>query len=87
MSVVLELAPETERILKDNAARGGQTLEAYLEQLAEQDAREISSSQDLRSGVPKGQWVAELRTWAASHRAIEKIVDDSRETIYEGRGE
>jgi hypothetical protein len=32
-------------------------------------------------------WIAELRAWAASHRPIAGTVDDSRESIYAGRGE
>lgn len=38
MTVTLNLAPETERRLKEKAARTGLTLEAYLQQLAEREA-------------------------------------------------
>jgi hypothetical protein len=33
------------------------------------------------------QWVAEWRAWIASHAPVTHFVDDSREAIYEGRGE
>ncbi len=33
------------------------------------------------------EWSHELRAWAASHPASDVIADDSRESIYAGRGE
>ena len=33
------------------------------------------------------QSVAELLAWATSHSYITAVADDSRESIYEGRGE
>jgi hypothetical protein len=35
---------------------------------------------------PEG-WSKALREWAASHPTREIVIDDSRETIYGGRGE
>jgi Arc/MetJ-type ribon-helix-helix transcriptional regulator len=32
-------------------------------------------------------WIARVRAWSDSHPAVEGFVDDSRESIYEGRGE
>ena len=37
--IVLNLPPETERKLREKAAQTGQTLEAYLEQVAEHDVQ------------------------------------------------
>jgi len=39
MTVILNLAPDVAQALGEKAARTGQTLEVYLEQLAERDAR------------------------------------------------
>ena len=33
------------------------------------------------------EWIRAVREWAASHPPVEHFVDDSRESIYEGRGE
>jgi hypothetical protein len=33
------------------------------------------------------EWVAELRAWAASHKPLPFEADDSRDSIYAGRGE
>jgi hypothetical protein len=42
-------------------------------------------------GPPPGEtaeeWIARLRAWAESHPKRDIVIDDSRETIYEGRGE
>jgi hypothetical protein len=40
MAVHLHLAPDTERLLKEKAAKSGQTLEAYLNTIAERVAQE-----------------------------------------------
>ena|SRR5947209_8604399 len=37
--VTIDLHPETEQRLKERAKQGGQTLEAFLQQLMEQEAR------------------------------------------------
>jgi len=38
-SVILHLSSDTEQKLRDKASQNGQTLEAYLEQLAQQEAK------------------------------------------------
>jgi plasmid stability protein len=83
MSIMLQLPPEIEQALREKAARLGQSLEAYLEQVAEREAQ----GEEREPPHSADQWVAELRAWAASHRPLETVVDDSRESIYEGRGE
>ncbi len=39
MIVQLNLAPETAQVLRENASRAGRTLEAFLEEIAEREAR------------------------------------------------
>jgi predicted transcriptional regulator len=84
MRVTLNLSPETEQRLKELAAHRGQTLEAYLERIAEETAKYSTPPPPQLSAE---QWIAELRAWAASHPPLPTIADDSRESIYEGRGE
>jgi hypothetical protein len=59
MSVTLHLAPEIERRLSEIAACEGQTLEAYLEQLAERAAMDANGSpsdeQSRRTGAKSGR--------------------------------
>jgi hypothetical protein len=33
------------------------------------------------------EWSQSLRAWAASHPRLDQAADDSRDSIYEGRGE
>jgi hypothetical protein len=83
MTVTLHLSPETVRRLRDQAAQNGQTLEAYLEELAEKSAGASGEAEDR---TPE-DWVAEWRSWMASHRRLSTVADDSRESIYADRGE
>jgi hypothetical protein len=46
----------------------------------------------LRTEPPNGEltpeeWVKDFRDWAESHRPLPHPADDSRDSIYEGRGE
>jgi plasmid stability protein len=79
MPVTLNLPPETERRLREKAARSGQTLEGYLEALAREAAAPAALSPE--------EWAAQFRAWVASHQRLPALADDSRESIYEGRGE
>jgi hypothetical protein len=83
MSVTLHLPPDLERRLREQAVRRSQSLEEYLERLAEESLRAESSAPTLTAE----QWVAEWRAWAASHPTLPTVADDSRESIYAGRGE
>jgi hypothetical protein len=89
--VTLQFPPETARRLQERAAQSGQTLEAYLQQIAEREAQRSNGASPKVTPDPgmtsAEEWVAELRAWAASHRTLPTVADDSRESIYEGRGE
>ena len=92
MRVLLQLPPETERVLKEKAAQAGQTLEAYLEQLAEREARAANGMpapvhKPAPPQLTPQQWSAAWRAWAAGHATQPLVADDSRESIYAGRGE
>ena len=82
MSVTLNLPPETERRLRERAARSGQTLEGYLEHLAGQAA--AGAGDGVADGRGHG---CSLPTRAAGHAPRPSVADDSREGISAGRGE
>ncbi len=86
MSVTIDLAPETERRLQQKAAEKGQTIEEYLKQLAEASAGELPAANQITPppDMTPEERVAAFRAWVASHRPGTGIVDDSRESIYEG---
>jgi hypothetical protein len=89
MVVILNLPPAIEQQLKERASRIGQTLEEYLQDLAARDAVVAS---ETAIEYPEGFSSPEERSkaileWAESHPRVEHFVDDSRESIYSGRGE
>jgi hypothetical protein len=81
--IMLRLGPETEHLLQEKAARRGQSLEAYLQGLAEREAHHPNcaaqpnvetSAADLR--------VERWRAWAQRHPTSVVVTDDSRESIW-----
>jgi hypothetical protein len=83
VSITIWLPPDLEERLRERAAQIGQTVETYLQSLAEQGLNAEPSSARLHPD----QWVAAWRAWVASHPWRPYIADDSRESIYAGRGE
>jgi hypothetical protein len=68
----------------------GKSIEAYIEELAMRAARESTEgSTNLSSGgeKPADVWIAEWRAWVQGHPARAVRAGDSRDSIYEGRGE
>jgi hypothetical protein len=89
MTVTLNLPAETERLLKEKAARAGQTLEAFLKEIAERAAGSSDRTSPGPAPLTIEQWCAEWRDWGNADRklAASIVLDDSRESIYAGRGE
>ncbi len=90
MTVMLDLAPELVQRLQDKAAQQGKTLEAYLQELATREAEANVSSlptAPASSKLTTEQWIAEWRKWARSRKPSGAVLEDSRESIYAGRGE
>ncbi len=83
MSVTLPLTPDLERQLREKAAQQGQSVEEYLTRLAEAALLVEAPPRQLSAE----EWIAEWRAWAASHAHWPTNIDDSRESIYAGRGE
>jgi hypothetical protein len=85
MTLTLQLTPDVETKLRERAAAAGKdpvgfALDALQEKLGFIDG---SSSNE----ASPEEWVKEWRTWAAAHPKLSFEVDDSRESIYAGRGE
>ncbi len=75
------------RVLQSQALRRGVALGPYLQSLAQQVERTpIPDEEDqTKPKETAEQWIARLRAWAASHKALDHEVDDSRESIYPDR--
>ncbi len=83
MTITVELPLEVEGRLREQAAACGQSVEEYVRTLVLAAAGPGAVNPGLRSA----QWADEWRAWAASHRPLPALADDSREGIYAGRGE
>jgi predicted DNA-binding protein len=87
MTLRIELTPETEAKLRNQAAAAGKDMETVAREAIE-DTLAVQEELDSRqASLTIERRVAELRAWAASHRKLDYIADDSRESIYEGCGE
>lgn len=91
MTLTLELPADTEKRLREKAMAKGLTIKSYLEDLVRTavEPREMNGSNTTnQSGFHSAdQWMAEHRALAKSHEHVTHYVDDSRESIYAGRGE
>jgi hypothetical protein len=91
-TVTIELAADTEQKLREQASRSGKSLETYVQELAEratqdQAAAGPSATPSAPTEETPEQKVAMWRAWVAKQPRRNVIADDSRESIYEGRGE
>ncbi len=83
MNLTPHLPPETAAKLQEQAtAIGKAPEESALRALEEQLAIEPQSP----SAMSAEELIAEMRAWAESHRRLPIEADDSRESIYAGRG-
>jgi uncharacterized protein (DUF2267 family) len=87
MNLTLHLSPEIEARLKEQAVAAGKSLEVIaLEVLAER----LAASDDDRAAakLPHDEWNKKFNEMLSGVPASDaEFVDDSRERIYEGRGE
>jgi Arc/MetJ-type ribon-helix-helix transcriptional regulator len=82
----IELPTEIEQIAMNAVSMG------EYESVADFIAAAVRAKTSGELGHPVGKpidaedWERQFRDWAASHDDVEHFVDDSRESIYEGRG-
>lgn len=86
MTLTLTLPPEMERTLQDNAKRRGLSLEHYALEVLKKDSSFFVDSTAFYSMTPEER-AKDFLAWAKSHDNITGVIDDSRESIYEGCGE
>jgi hypothetical protein len=91
-TLTIQLPRETEQKLREKASRSGKSLETYLQELAERAAREEAANGSVptpqtQSVLTPEQRAAAWRAWVERQPVRPVIADDSRESIYEGRGE
>ena len=90
MTVTLNLAPETERRLKERAARSGQTLEAYLQHVLE---REVQASTSEVGAGPETRPLkeilapihAEFRQSGMTEGELDALIEECRDEVWKER--
>ncbi|HZS43772.1 MAG TPA: hypothetical protein VFC63_01605 [Blastocatellia bacterium] len=86
MVIAIELKPEVEMQVFSQASKEGVTVESLLESVIESHFPPVSENPFYET-ASTDEWVKAFRDWAAAHSPILSVADDSRESIYEGRGE
>lgn len=86
MSAPVEIEPETAELLAAEARARGLSVDDYLRTLLPATNGRSGETPLYRSAT-REEWVRAFREWAASHAVLSETADDSRESIYEGRGE
>src|SRR5262249_23130298 len=84
MNLTLKLTPEAEAKLKARAASSGKSAE---ELALEAIDVELSEHAKPPGRLTRQERIRLFNQWAASQKFVSHPVDDSREGIYEGRGE
>jgi len=85
-STTEQIRPDVLTRLVTAAQRSGQTVTELLQQML--DERETVRLPEVPPTVRTPEdWSRALRAWAANHAVTPGSVDDSRESIYEERGE
>lgn len=86
MTIRIDLAPQLEQWLREQAAAAGVDPTRYVLLLLEQHATP-AMNQDERQAVPSQSWKTEFDSWLAGVEQVDSFIDDSRDSIYAGRGE
>lgn len=84
MTIKISLSPALEDKLKERAAASGQDVAVVAAELIEQA---IAGNGGTALDLSPEQRAAEWRSWAENHPRLGHSVDDSRQSIYRGRGE
>jgi hypothetical protein len=86
MTIRIEFSPEIEARLREQARASGKEIEGFVSEAVE--AKLAAAHAPVAGEVDGNERLKLFREWVASHPSREGIhMDDSRESIYEGRGE
>ena len=85
-SIIEEIKPETAEMIKAQAEAHGLSVDEYLRDLLPPTDETILEDLQYRT-ASTAEWIKAFSEWAASHPTLPILADDSRESIYQGRGE
>jgi uncharacterized protein (DUF1778 family) len=84
VTIDLPISVETEQKLKQHAQAAGQDVTSFVLEALEE---KLASASAKENNLTREQRLALFQEWASSQKSQLTEVDDSRESIYEGRGE
>lgn len=88
MTLQLDLPADVEHALRARAAAAGQDVSAYVAEVVAERLAEVEPVPPKSASVRSQRRFAErLRAFVALHPGSGGTLDDSRESIYAGRGE
>lgn len=83
-TITLEISDEMERKLAELGKQHGRSVAAAAHEIIAKALYDPATTTNPRD-LPYEVWLAGFEAWVKSHPEIDVEVDDSRETIYEGR--
>jgi hypothetical protein len=92
MTVTISLTPEVETMLRQAAIAAGKDVSTLVREALEEKLVSSNGAKP-RDAKPYDQWLTEFKSWMKDVAARSGtyppgfVLDDSRESIYEGRGE
>jgi len=89
MTLRLELSDEFEDRLRHEAALAGTDVEGFVQRVVQEKLSSAApASSSVASSGDSDPWLTLFEEWVTSHPARANVhLDDSRESIYAGRGE
>jgi hypothetical protein len=84
-SIIDQINPETAETIAAEARARGLSVDEYLKSLLPQSNGDEDEKPLYETATPE-EWVRAFREWTTSHPIL-PTADDSREGIYQGRGE
>lgn len=84
MTLTLSFPPDVEAKLRERAAAAGTDVAAVVQEAVNHALQAGNTNMPSKSSEER---IREFDQWVASHKPVAHFVDDSRESIYSGRGE
>jgi hypothetical protein len=86
MTLELKLPPHVESALRERAAAAGVDVASFV-RLTLEEKLAAGASEGASAERSLEQWMAAFDAWVTRQRPVVGPVDDSRDSIYQGRGE
>ena len=83
-TLIVNLPEELDSKLQTRAADQGREIEKVVLEIIEKELERAPTTSAPKK-MPYEEWKREFDAWIKSRPKIDVVVDDSRETIYEGR--